>query len=102
MKNLNFINIIKSFLFFKDKKLKLINFCNEIVNKDICVERILKRIYILENEFISLIEGGTSKSFMDNGISKVKNIIKRINKGTNINLKNKYGHLSKENNIIKK
>ena len=39
---------------------------------------------------------------MDNGISKVKNIIKRINKGTNINLKNKYGHLSKENNIIKK
>ena len=87
MKNLNFINIIKSFLFFKDKKLKLINFCNEIVNKDICVERILKRIYILENECNSLIKGGASKSFMDNDISKVKNIIKRINKVRSINIK---------------
>ena len=104
MKYLNFINIIKSFLCFKDKKLKLINLCNEIVNKDICVERILKRIYILENEYNSLIKEDTSQSFMDNDISKVKNIIKRINNvEANKQIKNKYGrHLYKENKIIKK
>ena len=103
MKNLNFINIIKSFLCFKDKKLKLINMCNDIVQKDICVERILRRIYILENEYNSLIEGDTNKSFMDNDISKIKNIIKKINNdGENKQIKNKYRHLSKENNIIKK
>ena len=102
MKNLNFINIIKSFLCFKDKKLKLINLCNDIVNKDICAERILKRLYILENEYNSLIERDRKKSFIDNDISKVKNIIKRINKEANKQIKNKYGHLSKENNMIKK
>ena len=102
MKNLNFINILKSFLCFKDKKLKLINLCNDIVNKDICAERILKRLYILENEYNSLIEGDRKKSFIDNDISKVKNIIKRINKEANKQIKNKYGHLSKENNMIKK
>ena len=42
MKNLKFINIIKSFFCFKDKKLKLINLCSDIVNKEICVERILR------------------------------------------------------------
>ena len=70
MKNLNFINIIKSFFCFKDKKLKLINICNDIINKDICVERILKRLY-LEKEYNSLIEKDTSKSFINNDISKI-------------------------------
>ena len=78
MKNLNFINIIKSFFCYKDKKLKLINKCNNIVNKEICVERILNRLYILENEYNSLIEKDTNKSFIDNDISKLKKIIKRI------------------------
>ena len=79
MKNLNLINIIKSFFCFKDKKLKLINKCNAVINKDICVERILKRLYILEKEYNSLIEKDTSNSFINNDISKVKNMIKRIN-----------------------
>ena len=82
MKNLNFINIIKSFFCCKDKKLKLINKCNDIVNKDICIERILKRLYILENEYNSLIEKDTNKSFIDNDISKLKKIIKRISNET--------------------
>ena len=99
MKNLNFINIIKSYFCCKDKKLKLINLCNDIVNKDICIERILKRLYILENEYNSLIEGDKSRSIIDNDISKIKNIIKKIN---NIEpkkrIKNNYG----QNNAIKK
>ena len=102
MKKLNFINIIKSFLCFRDKKLKLINLCDNIVNRDICVERILRRLYVLENEYSLIKEGIKNKSFIDNDISKVKNIIKRINKEANKQIKNKYGHLSKENNVIKK
>ena len=103
MKNLNFVNIIKSFFCFKDKKLKLINLCNEIVMKDICVERILKRIYLLENGYNSLKEGDKNKSFIDNDIPKIKNIIRKINNNeTSKQMKNKYGHLFKENNKIKK
>ena len=82
MKNLNFINIIRSFFCCKDKKLKLINKCNDIVNKDICIERILKRLYILENEYNSLIEKDTNKTFFNNDISKLKIIIKRISNET--------------------
>ena len=98
MKNLNFINIIKSFFCFKDKKLKLINLCDNIVQKDICVERILRRLYILENEYNSIIKGDTSRTINDNsGISKVKKLIKKINKEINKN-----EHLSKVNNMINK
>ena len=103
MKNLNFVNIIKSFFCFKDKKLKLINLCNEIVMKNICVERILKRIYLLENGYNSMKEGDKNKSFIDNDIPKIKNIIRKINNNeTSKQMKNKYGHFFKENNIIKK
>ena len=103
MKNLNLINIIKSFFCFKDKKLKLINMCNDIVSKDICVERILKRIYNLENEYNSLLEKDASKSLINSDISKIKKIIKRINNiEINTQIKNKNGNLFKENNIIKK
>ena len=99
MKNLNFINTIKSFFCFRDKKLKLINLCNDIVNKDICIERILKRLYILENEYNSLIEGNKSRSFIHEDISKIKNIIKTINNvEVKKRIKNNYG----ENNSIKK
>ena len=99
MKNLNFINTIKSFFCFRDKKLKLINLCNDIVNKDICIERILKRLYILENEYNSLIEGNKSRSFIHDDISKIKNIIKTINNvEVKKRIKNNYG----QNNAIKK
>ena len=102
MKTLNMTNIIKSFFCFKDRKLKLINLCNDIVNKDICVERILKRLYILENEYNSLIKEDSSKSFINSDISKIKNIIKRISNEPNKLIKNKYGNIFKENNTIKK
>jgi len=82
MKNWDFINIIKSFFCIKDKKLKLINLCNDIVNKDICIERVLKWLYILEKEYNYLIEKDTNKTFINNDISKIENIIKRINNET--------------------
>ena len=88
MKILNITNIIKSFFCVKDRKLKLINLCNDIVNKDICIERILKRLYTLENQYNSLIEEDSNKSFINSDISKIKNIIKRINNETSKQTKN--------------
>ena len=37
MKKLNLWNIIRSFFCKKDKKLKLINLCDDLVNKDLFV-----------------------------------------------------------------
>ena len=81
MKNLNFINIMKSFFCFKDKKMKLINLCNDIVQKDICVERILKRLYILENNYNSIIEKNNDKIDkinLNDDFSKIKKIVNKI------------------------
>ena len=90
MKNLNFINIIKSFFCNKDKKLKLINICNDNINSNICVERILRRLYILENENNSLIGEDSNKLFIDNDITKIKKLIGKINKvEANKQVKNK-------------
>ena len=61
MKNLNLLNVMKSFFCFKGKKMKLINLSNDIVKKDICVEKILKRIYSLENNFYLLFEKNNNK-----------------------------------------
>ena len=44
----------------------------------------------------------TNKSFIDNDISKIKNIIKRISNETNKQIKNQYGNIFIKNNIIKK
>ena len=56
MKNLKINSIIKSFFCCEDKKTKIINLCEDIVKKDICVERILKRLYLIENEFSFLLK----------------------------------------------
>ena len=48
-KDLKFIYIIKSYFCCKGRKMKLINLCDDIVNKEICVERFLKRLYLMEN-----------------------------------------------------
>ena len=78
MKNLNFINIMKSFFCFKDKKMRLINLCNDIVQKDICIERILKRLYTLENNYNLIIEKNNNtnknKSNSIGDFSKIKKL----------------------------
>ena len=81
MKNLNFINIMKSFFCFKDKKMRLINLCNDIVQKDICIERILKRLYILENNYNLIIEKNNENINESNSIedfSKIKKMVSKI------------------------
>ena len=72
MRNLNVCNIIKSFFSNGDKKLKLINLCDSVVNMDLCIERILKRIFILEYNFNLLIEENKINSYRNSEISQIK------------------------------
>jgi len=48
LKKINYFHILISFLCFKTKKTEIINLCDDIVTEDLCVERILKRLYNLE------------------------------------------------------
>ena len=72
---------MKSFFCFKDKKMRLINLCNNIVQKDICIERILKRLYILENNYNLIIEKNNENINESNSIedfSKIKKMVSKI------------------------
>ena len=91
MKNLKINSIIKSFFCCEDKKTKIINLCEDIVKKDICVERILKRLYLIENEFDIL----KSKNFVE-----IENIIDNINNESNEKLDDKIQKISNQNNEI--
>ena len=83
MKKLNLWNIIRSFFCKKDKKLKLINLCDDLVNKDLCIEKIFKRLYILENDCNSFLENNKIKSYNSDEIAKIKKIIFKIGKELN-------------------
>ena len=72
MRDLDFISIMKSFCCIRGKKLQIINLCNDIVNEDICIERILKRLYTLENNYKLIVEKSNESDLNDNfsGIKK--------------------------------
>ena len=89
MKNIKVNSIIKSFFCCKDKKTELINLCDNIICKDICIERIIKRLYLLENEFDIL----KNKNFSD-----IEEIIDDLNKELN---NNKTEKTLRQNNRIK-
>ena len=93
--------IIKSFFCFKDIKTKLIDLCNKVINEDICIDRILGRLYILEKIY-SLIEKekyGKCKFNKKEEFKKIKNYLYQINHGIKIN--NKSERSKKENIKIK-
>ena len=46
---IDYLQILKSFLCFKDPKSKLVNYSHKIIVEDLSVERILKRLYHLED-----------------------------------------------------
>ena len=92
MKNLKVNSIIKSFFCCKDKKTKIINLCDKIVEKDICVERILKRIYLIENEF---------DIFKNEYFSEIKNNIDDINNELNMKMNNNTQKTLNQNNKVK-
>lgn len=51
---INYFHILISYLCFKDKKTEIINLCDDIITEDLCVERILKRLYSLERFYPDL------------------------------------------------
>ena len=91
MKNLKINSIIKSFFCCEDKKTKIINLCEDIVEKDICIERILKRLYLIENEFDIL----KNKNFFE-----IQNIIDNISNESNEIRKDKIKKISKKNKEV--
>ena len=72
----NYIHILKSYFCFKDKKIEIINLCNDIIIEDMCIERILERFYNLEK---------LSNHFTDNKKEKLK-----INKNKKFKGSNKF------------
>ena len=91
MKNIKINSVFKSFFCIKDTKTKIINLCEDIVKKDICIERILKRLYLIENEFDIF----KSKNFIE-----VQNIIDSINNESNEKPNDKIEKVSNKNNEI--
>ena len=80
LKRINLCDIIKSYFCSKYKKSNLINICNNFVMKDLCVERILGRLYELEKIFNLLSKEELSKLnlYTDKKYSKVSKIINEI------------------------
>ena len=66
MKKINYLHIIKSFFCFNDKKTKLIDLCHYIVTDDISIERILERLYNLENACHYIFRRKKDKFFNEN------------------------------------
>ena len=54
LKKINYFHVLISYLCFKNKKAEIINLCDDIVTEDLCVERILKRLYNLERFYSDL------------------------------------------------
>ncbi len=81
-KKMKFLDIIKSYFCFKEKKIKLINLCNELVMRDLRVERILRRLYKLEKLFSLISRKKLNKLNLDINMEfrEIYNYIKEINK----------------------
>ena len=100
LKNLKFYNIIKSFFCFKDIKTKLIDLCNKIINEDICIDRILSRLYNLEKIY-SLIGNEKYTLNRKEEFRKINNYLFQINYEIKRNINNKSEKNKKENTQIK-
>ncbi len=50
MDKLNYFHIIISYFSSKNKKAKLINLCQDLIEEDLCIENIFYRLYELERK----------------------------------------------------
>ena len=85
LKTIKYFNFTKSLFCYKDIKSKLINFCFKLINEQMCIDNILKRIFILEKHCKSL-------SNFNMFASKYKNIkyfISKIDKEEDKKIKDK-------------
>jgi len=91
LNNFKFFDFFKSYFRFKSIKYKIIDSCHDLFKEEICVERILKRLYNLEN--CILVDNDSSIS-----INKRKNKYELIDEYLSIFLKEKiYGKKNKIN-----
>ena len=84
LKQINIINIIKSFLCCKDKRSTLINACHNLIIDNISIENILKELYKLENAYYILLQKSKhkiKKNIYDNKrLREINKCIYEINK----------------------
>lgn len=62
LNGLNYFHIIKSFLCCKDKKVKLINLCEDFINDNLSIELIIERFYEIENKLSNIININSQNS----------------------------------------
>ena len=81
IKKINYFHILKSYLCFRDKKTKLINIIHNIINEDMCIEKILGRFYNLERIFhhFSKKEKENYEFFDNRRLSEIKKYILKNN-----------------------
>ena len=80
IKNLNYWNIIKSYLCFKDKKTKLINICHSLIINDMSIEKIIKRLYNIEKIYLNIYKDNKLKhkykgDINNNSLKEIKKFI---------------------------
>ena len=108
-KQMNFLDIIKSYFCLKEKKIKLINICNDLIMKDLCIENILGRLNELEKLFSLISKKKLSKLnlHINKKFKTIYKYLKEINKESmkkmnNKNIKNIDLDKSKNVNNLKK
>ena len=81
LKKINYFHILISYLCFKTKKTEIINLCDDIITEDLCIERILKRLYNLERLYpdFSFNEGKEETKIFNNKIIEPKILDSIIN-----------------------
>ena len=96
---INYFNIIKSYLCFKDKKTELVNLCHDIIIEDMSIESILKRIYDLEQLYNLFSKEEIEKLMLNKNenFKEINNNMNKIKKGNKIR---KLIKIKKSNNYI--
>ena len=89
--DINIFHIIKSYFCCKDKTSELVNLCNNIIMEDLCIERILQRLYNLEQiyNFFSNIEKEKLESIKNKRFNDINNYIYKIKDDKNIVIYNR-------------
>ena len=84
LNSLNYYNIIKSYLCFKDDKTKLINCCDDLITEELAIERILRRMNDMEDQ-INFISNSlnASNTCKNDKFDEINELIDKIDKSNN-------------------
>ena len=85
LKSINCFQFIKSLFCYKDIKSKLINICFKLINEQMCIDNILKRIFRLEKHSKSL----SNFNMFASEYKNMKYFVSKIDKEENKKIKEK-------------